>query len=101
VAAHSNSIALSKNSTTESVRSNVKELATEHCRGTANKGSLTQRKYTMFKAQYKSRSSYESWNTLGSYNSEANAITNAIQKKERGALLVRVVDKRSAVVFVY
>jgi hypothetical protein len=55
----------------------------------------------MFKAQYKSRSSYESWNTLGSYNSEANAITNAIQKKERGALLVRVVDKRSAVVFVY
>lgn len=55
----------------------------------------------MFKAQYKSSSPYESWNTLGIYNSEANAIASAMQKKKRGALMVRVVDKRSAVVFVY
>lgn len=83
------------------MRSNVKELASEHCRDTANKGSLTQCKYTMFKAQYKTRSPYESWSTLGIYNSEANAISSAMQKKKRGALLVRVVDKRGAVVFVY
>lgn len=92
---------MTKNSKTKSVRSNVKELASEHCRDTANKCSLTQCKYTMFKAQYKTRSPYESWSTLGIYNSEANAISSAMQKKKRGALLVRVMDKRGAVVFVY
>ena len=54
----------------------------------------------MFKTQYKTRSPYETWNTLGTYNSEANAISSAMQKKQRGALLVRVVDKRGAVVYV-
>lgn len=55
----------------------------------------------MFKVQYKSRSPYESWNILGNYSSEANAIASAMQKKKRGALLIRVVDKRGAVVFVH
>lgn len=55
----------------------------------------------MFKAQYKTLSPYESWNTLGMYTSEANAITSAMFKKKRGALMVRVVDKRGAVVFVH
>lgn len=55
----------------------------------------------MFKAQYKTRSPYETWNTLGFYNSEANAISSALHKKKRGALLVRVVDKRGAVLFVH
>jgi deoxycytidylate deaminase len=54
----------------------------------------------MFKAQYKSRSPYESWNTLGMYTSEANAISSAMLKKKRGALLVRVVDQRGGVVYV-
>jgi hypothetical protein len=54
----------------------------------------------MYKAQYKSRSPYESWNTLGLYNSEANAISSAMLKKKRGSLLVRVVDKRGGVVYV-
>jgi hypothetical protein len=55
----------------------------------------------MFKAQYKTRSPYETWNTLGVYNSEGNAISSAMHKKKRGALMVRVVDKRGAVVYVY
>lgn len=55
----------------------------------------------MFKAQYKTQSPYEAWNTLGFYNSEANAISSAIYKKKRGALLVRVVNKRGAVLFVH
>jgi hypothetical protein len=54
----------------------------------------------MYKAQYKTRSPYETWNTLGIYGSEANAISSAMQKKKRGALLVRVVDKRGGVVYV-
>ena len=54
----------------------------------------------MFKAQYKTRSPYETWNTLGNYNSEANAISSAMHKKKRGALMVRVVDKRGAIVYV-
>ncbi len=63
--------------------------------------SFTQCKYSMFKAQYKTRSPYETWNTLGFYNSEANAISSAMHKKKRGALMVRVVDKRGAVLFVH
>jgi hypothetical protein len=55
----------------------------------------------MFTAQYKTRSPYETWNTLGIYNSEANAISSAIHKKKRGALMVRVVDKRGAVIYVH
>ena len=53
----------------------------------------------MFKAQYKKKSPYESWTTLGSYGSESQAIAAAISKKNRGALLIRVVDKKGAVVY--
>ena len=53
----------------------------------------------MFKAQYKKNSPYESWTTLGSYGSEAQAISVAIAKKNRGALLIRVVDKKGSVVY--
>ena len=54
----------------------------------------------MYKAQYKTHSPYESWTTLGMYGTESTAISSAIQKKQRGTLLVRVVDKRGAVVYV-
>lgn len=54
----------------------------------------------MYKTQYKSRSPYETWNTLGIYGNEANAISSAMQKMQRGALLVRVIDRRGAVVYV-
>lgn len=39
--------------------------------------------------------------TLGTYATEVDAITSAMHKKKRGALLVRVMDKRGAVVFVH
>jgi hypothetical protein len=53
----------------------------------------------MYKAQYKKNSPYESWTTLGSYGTEAQAISSAIAKKNRGALLIRVVDKKGSVVY--
>lgn len=54
----------------------------------------------MYKAQFKSRSPYETWNAIGIYNDESNAISAALLKKKYGALLVRVVDKRGAVRFI-
>lgn len=53
----------------------------------------------MYKAQYKSKSPFESWSTLGTYGTEAQAISSAMQKKKKGALLVRVVDKKGSVVY--
>jgi hypothetical protein len=53
----------------------------------------------MYKAQYKKNSPYESWTTLGSYGTEAQAIAAAIAKKTRGALITRVVDKKGTVVY--
>ena len=53
----------------------------------------------MYKAQFKTKSPYESWTTLGTFCTEAAAISAAIQKKNKGALLVRVVDKSNSVVY--
>ena len=53
----------------------------------------------MFKAQFKSRSPFEVWNAIGTYNDEMNAISSAMYKKRRGALMVRVIDRKGAVVF--
>lgn len=53
----------------------------------------------MFKVQYKKNSPYESWTTLGSYGSESQAIASALAKKTKGAILVRVVDKKNSVVY--
>jgi hypothetical protein len=53
----------------------------------------------MFRAQFKSRSPFESWMTIGSYGSEASAISAAMQKKKKGALMVRVIDKNNAVIY--
>jgi hypothetical protein len=55
----------------------------------------------MFKVHYKIRSPYETWNLLGVYNTEGNAISSALIKKKRGALMVRVVDRLGAVLFVH
>jgi hypothetical protein len=54
----------------------------------------------MYKAQYKSRSPYEPWNVLGTYSNEANAIASAMQRKRRGALIVRVTNKDGSIVYV-
>lgn len=53
----------------------------------------------MFKAQFKSKSPYESWTTIGTYGSEAPAISAAMARKKKGALLVRVVDKNNSVIY--
>jgi hypothetical protein len=53
----------------------------------------------MYKAQFKPKSPYEPWQTLGQYSSESQAISAAINKKTRGALIIRVVDKKGSVVY--
>ena len=53
----------------------------------------------MYKAQFKSKSPYESWTTQGHYGTEATAIAAALQKKAKGALLVRVIDSKGATVY--
>lgn len=54
---------------------------------------------TMYRAQFKSRSPYEAWQTIGSYGTESQAIVSALAKKRAGALLVRVIDKKGSVVY--
>jgi hypothetical protein len=53
----------------------------------------------MYKAQFKNRSPYESWSTVGSYGTEEAAISAALSKKRSGAILVRVTDKKGSVVY--
>ena len=53
----------------------------------------------MYKAQFKSRSPYESWTTLGHFGTEEPAIAAALNKKNSGAILVRVIDKNGSVVY--
>lgn len=53
----------------------------------------------MFKAQFKSKSPYESWTTIGTYGSEAPAVSAAMARKRKGAVMVRVLDKNGAVIY--
>ena len=53
----------------------------------------------MYKAQFKRSSPYESWTTIGHYGNEQSAISSALQYKNKGMLLVRVVDKNGAVIY--
>lgn len=53
----------------------------------------------MYRAQFKAKSPYESWQTLGSYGTEQAAISAALSRKNKGALLVRVLDKSGSVVY--
>ncbi len=53
----------------------------------------------MFKVQFKNRSPYESWTTQGTFGSENGAIAAALQKKQKGAILVRVLDSKGSVVY--
>jgi hypothetical protein len=53
----------------------------------------------MFKAQFKRHSPYESWTTYGTYATEAQAVSAALSKKNAGAMLVRVVDKKGSTVY--
>ena len=53
----------------------------------------------MYKVQYKSKSPYESWATHGSYGTENQAISAALHRKTKGAMLVRVLNKNGSVVY--
>lgn len=53
----------------------------------------------MYKVQYKSNSPYGVWQILGSYGTESQAISMALSKKNKGAILVRVLDKTGKVVY--
>jgi hypothetical protein len=53
----------------------------------------------MFTAQFKTRTPFEKWTNVGSYGTESQAIAAAIQKKNRGAVMVRVVNKAGGVVY--
>ena len=53
----------------------------------------------MYKVQYKRNTPFQSWVAAGSYNSESAAISAALQWKNKGVLLVRVVDKKGAIVY--
>lgn len=53
----------------------------------------------MYKAQFKNRSPYEAWSTVGSYGTEEAAISAALSKKRSGAILVRVTDSKGSVVY--
>lgn len=53
----------------------------------------------MYKVQYKTKNPFESWTSLGSFSSESQAIAAALNKKQKGALLVRVLNKAGSVVY--
>ena len=53
----------------------------------------------MYKAQFKKTSPYESWTTIGHYGSEQAAVSSALAYKNKGMLLVRVTDKKGAVIY--
>ena len=53
----------------------------------------------MFKVQFKAKSPYESWLTHGTYGSESAAVSAALAKKNKGAILVRVVRKDGSTVY--
>jgi len=53
----------------------------------------------MFKAQYKKHSPYSAFITIGSYGTEAQAISAVLSKKNAGAIIVRVIDKKGSIVY--
>ena len=53
----------------------------------------------MFKVQFKAKSPYDSWQTLGNYGTESQAISMALAKKAKGAILVRVLDKQGRFIY--
>jgi hypothetical protein len=53
----------------------------------------------MYRAQFKNKSPFESWTTIGSYGTQESAIAAALSKKNKGALLVRVVDSKGALIY--
>jgi len=53
----------------------------------------------MYKVQFKTKSPFESWNSLGGGSTESQAIAMALAKKAQGAIMVRVLDKTGRVIY--
>lgn len=53
----------------------------------------------MYKVQYKAKSMTESWSGVGTYGSEAQAMSSADRKKNSGAVMVRVVDSSGSTIY--
>lgn len=53
----------------------------------------------MYKAQFKSKSPFNAWQSVGQYGTESAAISAALTAKNRGAIMVRVLDKQGKVVY--
>jgi len=53
----------------------------------------------MFKAQYKQKSPFESWKNIGSFTTEQQAMNSALSKKNAGAVMVRVTDKKGGILY--
>ena len=53
----------------------------------------------MYKAQFKRNSPFESWSTIGHYGTEQQAMSAAMSYKNKGMIMVRVTDKKGAVVY--
>ena len=53
----------------------------------------------MFKVHFKAKSPFESWTSMGTYGTESQAIASAIQKKNKGAIMVRVTNSKGQLVY--
>jgi hypothetical protein len=53
----------------------------------------------MYKVQFKTKNPFESWNSLGGGATESQAISMALAKKAKGAIMVRVLDKTGKVIY--
>jgi len=53
----------------------------------------------MYKVYFKSKTPVEKWTVVGTYSQETQAIMAAMRKKRAGAIMVRVTDKKGAVVY--
>jgi hypothetical protein len=53
----------------------------------------------MYKAQFKRHNPYEAWTTIGTYGSEQAAMSAAMSYKNKGMIVVRVVDKSGSVIY--
>lgn len=52
-----------------------------------------------YKAQYKMSGPFDSWKNASSYSNESAAIAEALRKKRKGAVMVRVVDSKGKVIY--
>jgi|TARA_B110000444_G_C18694670_1_gene525963 hypothetical protein len=54
----------------------------------------------MFRVQFRRHSPFEAWTTYGTYGTEATAVNAAISKKNAGAIMVKVTNKKKETIYV-